>query len=100
MSEYKCNHCKDSGQITLNDTKIDCYMCNDDLEYMNTEQPNIVTKDLIVQCDNPNCDHTEPVESMEHYKDFLNKPCPLCRQDVDEKEKMDRITRDRLSQIF
>lgn len=35
-----------------------------------------------LQCDNPKCDWVDASIKMDDYKDWLNKPCPKCGQNV------------------
>ena len=31
-----------------------------------------------IKCDNPNCDYRNESVPVEDYKNWLNKPCPIC----------------------
>lgn len=35
-----------------------------------------------IKCDNPSCDYSDMSVKFEDYKDWLNKPCPLCGENL------------------
>jgi len=45
-------------------------------------EKNIEIEETGLKCDNPNCDWENESVKMEDYKEWLNKPCPKCGQNV------------------
>lgn len=35
-----------------------------------------------IKCDNPKCDFVDTTITYEDYKQYINKPCPLCGQNL------------------
>lgn len=35
-----------------------------------------------IKCDNPDCDYNDMSVKVEDYKDWLNKPCPKCGENL------------------
>ena len=44
-----------------------------------------------IKCDNPDCDFKDDTVSIENYKDWLNKPCPKCGQNLLTKEDYNTV---------
>ena len=47
---------------------------------MNEDNVEIVESGLV--CDNPNCDWTDKTITFEVYKDWINKACPKCGENL------------------
>ncbi len=45
-------------------------------------EKNIEISESGLQCDNPNCDWIDPTITFDNYKDWLNKPCPKCGENL------------------
>lgn len=45
-------------------------------------EKNVEITESGLQCDNPNCDWTDVTVKFDDYRDWLNKPCPKCGDNV------------------
>ncbi len=44
-----------------------------------------IEQDILIQCDNPECDFSVPNETKDPFADtvdFINKPCPKCGENL------------------
>lgn len=61
------------------------------------DRKNIWIEHSGIQCDNPSCDYKDDSVKREDYVNWLNKPCPLCgenlltEEDIKTVEKMEEI---------
>lgn len=46
------------------------------------EETNLEIQGSGLQCDNPSCDWTDKTITVETFKDWLNRPCPKCGQNL------------------
>ncbi len=59
---------------------------------LSTEATEAVTIEVGgIKCDNPECGYTDPTAKRENFKDYLNKPCPECGENLLTQEDIDAV---------
>ena len=57
----------------------------------NNEVPNIEIDIKGIQCDNPKCSYSDMDIQVSQYTEYINKPCPLCGENLLTQESYDSV---------
>ncbi len=61
------------------------------------EHKNIETTHSGIKCDNPNCSYTDETATFETYRNYLDKPCPNCGENLLTEDDFNRAEAIRLT---